>query len=346
MIKFPSIEQFNNIVRAIQQKTQFVEKLEDGTVIVDRLAKMPVIEFNGYVKLHGTNAGICYNKQDGIWYQSRENIISLQYDNAGFASFCLSKNDTFQKIFNSIGNNLNINENETICLFGEWAGKGIQKGVGINEINKSFFIFGVYVKNECENKGRWIGYEKFDDITDNILNNNDNIYHIKNYQNYKITIDFNKHLYYQSLLHDLTMEVESECPVAKAFGFYNKIGEGIVWSYLNDGELMLFKTKGDKHANGSKVTVVKNQDNERLQLIYDIAQKVTPVWRLEQMLNLACDTLNGGIVEPKKIGEYLKMLNTDICKEDFLIISDSGLTFKDIVSTVSRIAKDYFISNM
>jgi hypothetical protein len=35
-------------------------------------------------------------------------------------------------------------------------------------------------------------------------------------------------------------------------------------------------------------------DNDKIRLDCDIADKVTPTWRLAQMLETACDFMNGG----------------------------------------------------
>jgi hypothetical protein len=56
---------------------------------------LPTLRFTGTIKLHGTNAGIGYNNKDGVWCQSRSNIITPKNDNAGCASFVESNKDYF-----------------------------------------------------------------------------------------------------------------------------------------------------------------------------------------------------------------------------------------------------------
>ena len=75
-ISFPSIEKFSTVVSNVLRRNNFVGLDENGDAIYDPSKPKPVINFKGSVKLHGTNAGVCYNQIDGIWYQSRENIIT------------------------------------------------------------------------------------------------------------------------------------------------------------------------------------------------------------------------------------------------------------------------------
>lgn len=62
MIKFPSIEQFRNIVSNILRHFNFVGLDESGEAIYDQTLQKPTITFKGTVKLHGTNAGVSFNE--------------------------------------------------------------------------------------------------------------------------------------------------------------------------------------------------------------------------------------------------------------------------------------------
>ena len=145
-ISFPSIEQFRNVIAGINRQYNFVGLDETGEPIYDTTLTKPTLTFKGTVKLHGTNAGVCYNKVDGIWYQSRENIITPEKDNAGFAFFAESNLGSFMALINIIHlkENLDTSKN-TVTIYGEWCGGNIQKGVGITNLPKSFFIFGVKI---------------------------------------------------------------------------------------------------------------------------------------------------------------------------------------------------------
>ena len=151
MIKFPSIDQFRTVVSNINRQYNFVGLDENGEAIYDPSLPKPTLKFKGTVKLHGTNAGVSFNEESGMWAQSRENIITPEHDNAGFAFFAHSHETEFLRMFFDVATKENIDvDKNTISIYGEWVGKGIQKGVGISNIEKSFFIFGVKITPHTE----------------------------------------------------------------------------------------------------------------------------------------------------------------------------------------------------
>lgn len=80
MIKFPSIEQYRNVVRAVHDHTRYVGKDEDGNPVFDGNIPLPTLLFRGTVKLHGTNASVVRDTQMHAWTQSRENVITPMKD--------------------------------------------------------------------------------------------------------------------------------------------------------------------------------------------------------------------------------------------------------------------------
>lgn len=342
-IKYPSIEQFRTVISNVNRRVGYAGMDDNGEAIYDHTRPKPVLTFKGTVKLHGTNAGVSYNTKDGIWYQSRENIITPTQDNAGFAFFANGNEATFIEMFESLAKENGVDlDNNTITIYGEWAGASIQKNVGITNLPKSFFIFGVKASPfeieglEKQAPAYWL------DSTE-LRKPESNIFNIDDYETFSIDIDFNVPQMVQNTLVDLTIRVEEECPVAKAFGFLNTIGEGIVWTYTaEDGTRYLFKTKGEKHAGKSKVKTIHKVDDVKLQKILDLASAVTPVWRLAQMLEQACDLNNGGQLDRSKLGEYIKLVIADIVKEDSDLIVKEGLELKDIAKYVSETSRRYF----
>jgi len=343
-ISFPSIEQFRNIVANVNRQFNFDGLDDDGEAIYDHNKIKPTLTFNGTVKLHGTNAGVCYNRIDGLWVQSRENIITPEQDNAGFAFFVESNRDVFTHIMAEvmIKNNLDMDTN-TISVYGEWCGGNIQKGVGITNLPKSFFIFGVKITphvdaNDLEavkkNPAYWVEHSY-------LKSPEQKIYNISDYKTYSIEIDFNYPEMVQNKLGELTLEVEEECPVAKAFGF-SGVGEGIVWTCEFNSVVHRFKCKGEKHAGKSKVKTLSKVDDVKINKAREIADKVTPTWRLAQMIEKSCNLGNGGELDRAKLGVYLKMIMDDVIKEDLDILVEAGLEPKDVSKYVSEIAKRYF----
>jgi hypothetical protein len=346
MIKYPSTPQFREVVVDVSRRYNFSGLDENGNPIYDPSKPKPIIKFIGTVKLHGTSAAVLFNNKSGLWCQSRGNIITPQSDNAGFAFFAESTKDSWLKIINEIRDKYNINlDDNTIGVYSEWAGGNIQKGVGITNIEKSCFIYGIKISpiSETEDDQKsayWVNYEGFSC-------NENKIYNILDFETFEIEVDFNRPELIQNKLVELTLSVEDECPVAKYFGFPNTVGEGIVFINLDDdGRRIFFKSKGEKHAGTSKVKTLKKVDDIKIQKCIDLAEKVTPTWRLEQMLTETFNLLNGGELDVKMTGDYIKSVVNDVLKEEILTISDENLEFKDIAKYVSQISKNYLFKKL
>lgn len=350
LIKMPSICQFRDVVSNISRHHNFIGLDENGDVIYDHSLPKPIITFKGTVKLHGTNSGVSGNFTDGdlsIWSQSKGNIITPQSDNAGFAFFVESNKALFEEMISSVYIKENLDtQNNTVTIYGEWVGKGIQKGVGICNLPKSLFIFGVkitpHTNTEEElrvNPAYWVDSSYLRSIEYKI-------YNIEDYPTFDIVVDFNKPELSQNDIIDLTIAIENECPVSKSFGFPDTIGEGLVFNCDFKDVRYTFKSKGEKHAGVSKVKTLKFVDDDKIRKVIEMADKVTPPWRLEQMLNETFDILNGGDFDIKQMGKYIKSVVNDIIKEELLTISDGGLEIKDITKYVSEISRNFFIQRL
>src|SRR5277367_970059 len=76
MIKFPSIEQSRHVLPSIIRDAQFTHvDAENKTPCYDTSAQLPVLEFRGTVKLHGSNAAMVQTVSSAtgksIHFQSR-----------------------------------------------------------------------------------------------------------------------------------------------------------------------------------------------------------------------------------------------------------------------------------
>jgi hypothetical protein len=342
-ISYPSIEQFRNIIATVNREANFVGLDENGDAIYDTSKPKPVLTFKGTIKLHGTNFGVSYNSIEGMWAQSKENIITPQNDNAGSAFFVETNKDAFQQLFAEVAEKYNIDTTtNTISIYGEWAGKGIQKGVAISNIEKSMFIFGVKItpfpKGEDDKTPAYWVDSSF------LRNPEKRIYNIEDFKTYSIDIDFNLPQLAQNRIIEMTIEVEDECPVSKELGHIG-IGEGIVFSHMTSkGKVYRFKSKGEKHSKASKVTTLKPVDDVKLNKIIEIVNKVTPDWRLEQMLDKTFDLINGGKIDIKQMGMFIKNVMGDILKEESDILAEAGLEPKDISGKVAERSKNYFFA--
>lgn len=343
MIKFPSIEQFRTVISEVRY---FYKDLE-----------MPTLKFRGAVKLHGTNAGVCWSKGKGLWVQSRKNVITPEKDNAGFAKFVHKQKADFEKLLRAIlsATEYSDNPDAKIALFGEWCGKGIQAGVAIAEVSPRLVVFGVSVTIPYSNPNPdldmmeeriWLPLEASQDaLHESPLSD---VYHIANYPTWTIDIDFNKPQLSQNILAEITEEVERECPVGKAFGV-SGIGEGVVWT----GQLTVpggatknlrFKVKGEKHSV-SKVKTLAPVDVEKVKSIQEFMDYAVTENRMAQGYDELI-TKKGLVPDTKQIGPFIKWVRDDVLKEESDTMKASGLEAKDISKALSIRAKAWFQKKM
>lgn len=334
-ISYPKIHQFANVIRGITRKCTFMGYDETEKPIYDGSIEKPVLTCYGTVKLHGTNASICYNSDDGFWVQSRNQILRNS-DNCGFKKFCDDNKVEMTEIINNIIEEHKIDTKlYTVSVYGEWAGKGVQKNVAISELEKAFYIFGVKITkpSDPEFVNYWLPYEKYRFKSDSIWN-------IYEFQTFEVEVDFNNPKLSQEKFYELTKMVGDECPVAKHFGV-SGIGEGIVYKCDYKGETHTFKCKDERHAGESRVKKVKKGNSELETKLLKITNMVTPVWRLKQMFDKI--TNNSEDMSRKYIAGYIKLVLDDIVEEESVVLEENDVNLKQIRSYISNICRKYFI---
>jgi hypothetical protein len=328
---FPKIGQYRQVVKEAKQRAAYTGKDENGDPVYDFTQLAPTIKFKGTVKLHGTNAGIGHTEEDGLWAQSRSNIITPENDNMGFAKYVEEHKQAFLALVEHVRYvNPQLKPNDGVFIFGEWAGKSIQKGVGISQIEKSLFIFDVKVVPED-------GSEAYHLPSDYLRDKDNRIYNIEDFFCFDIEIDFNAPEMAQNVLADITTEVEKLCPVAKAFGFEG-IGEGVVWVAQVNGHNYRFKVKGDKHSVTKNKTLAK-VDTEKLNSINEFVEYAATENRLEQGLGII---FPDGVLDQKKTGEIIKWVVSDIVSEESDTLADNGLEMKDVGKYLSNKVRQMF----
>lgn len=316
MIKFPSIEQYRNIIREVKTNHDFQGKDELEQPIYQHLSPYPVLDFVGTVKLHGTNASIVKYK-DRVEYQSRERVLSLQQDNYQFALSMSNKDLSF--LFE------NIVFSEYIAVFGEWIGQGVQSGVAVSNLSKTFVIFAYKVDDV------WMDIQRSDF--------NQNIYHIENFPTWNLEIDFNSPESVQNRLVELTEQVEKECPVGKHFGIPG-VGEGIVWA--TSDRRYCFKVKGEKHSS-TKVKTLASVDTELIESMNEFVDNVLTESRLKQGIEKLKEMQLE--VSQKSTREYLKWIIGDIIKEEQDTIIANQFDLKKLNPLLSNKARVWFFNN-
>lgn len=333
-ISYPKIAQFRNVVSNINREITFIGLDEDGNAIYDPSIKKPILTFKGTVKLHGTNASVCFNSTDGFWIQSRENIITVEKDNAGFAFFAESHKVELCSLLDDL-----IDENQidtkvyTVSIYGEWAGKGIQKGVGISQLDKAFYVFGVKVsKTQDEDfNAYWID-------SSNVRNTDCRIFNVEDYETYSIDVDFNMPQLAQNKFGEITEKVENECPISKAFGIDNGLGEGVVWSVEYKDSVHRFKVKGDKHS-ATKVKKLASVDVEKLKTIQDFINYSVTENRFNQAVENVFDEED---LDVKKMGDLIRWFVKDIASEEMDTMLENGLEPKDVNKYISTRVREMF----
>ena len=340
--KFTDIGQFRNVIKAVQQSAQFVKIDEDGLVVVNINATMPTIRFHGSTKIHGTNSGVAQNPEKKMWYLGRNHNVTVENDNAGFAFFAESHKEVFKKLFNKLYDLENLMlDKKTVIIYGEWCGKGIQKGVAINELPKMFVIFAIKVQNESkENKE---SYYLDRTLWKDLKSPEDRIFNINDYPSFDIDIEFGNPSEAQNKLVEITEQVEKECPVGKAFGI-SGIGEGVVWEGNWNNARYIFKVKGEKHSS-SKVKKTAHVDVEKVNSIKEFVEYAVTENRLNQAIEQVFITNS---LEPsrKGTGEFLRWVVKDVHKEEMDTMLENNLEPKDVNGMISDKARTWFFNKL
>jgi hypothetical protein len=339
--KWASIEQFSNVVKQVRQWAKY-----HGVAL-------PTITYKGSVKLHGTNAAIVLhrdaNGEISVHAQSRERMLTIESDNAGFCLWVMHNKEAFNEWAE-----IYLNWNETLYVYGEWCGGTIQKGVALNQLEKHFALFSRVVidRNGDEYWGHCHSFSTIETTGAGAMTKIDEIV-----EPLQITVDFNDPGAVQAFLFEETMKVETECPYAKAFGV-SGIGEGLVWTPMNqvvvekdDGTevtlpTILFKTKGEKHS-ASKVKVVKEITSAEIEARQNVKEFLDD-FVTENRLSQGFDKLTemGLSHEMKNLGAYLKWVSGDVLREGRDVIEASMLDPKEICKAIPDIARKYFMNRL
>lgn len=326
---FGSITQFRNICKQIKMEAEYQGKDADGNAIYNPNAPKPTLTFTGTVKLHGTNAAIVYSKEHGLYAQSRERVLSIESDNAGFAFYVESNREYFEKAY---GQALEDQKLDALVVYGEWAGGNIQKGVGICNIEKQFYPFlckHIYRDTEYSFIPYWEATPESKE------------YPVTAFQTFTLDIDFNHPEIVQNELIRITEEVERECPVAKHFG-HSGIGEGVVWTANWNGKQYRFKVKGEKHSS-SKVKTLASVNTDKIESCQKFAEYAVTESRFEQALQAV---FPDGNLDVKQIGALLKWMNADIIKEEMDTLVANNLEFKEVAKYIADATKMRFFERI
>jgi len=276
-------------------------------------------------------------------FQSRNRVLTIVNDNYAFAKFAEKNIETFKSFDAELRKDSKL-KNKILVYYGEWAGAGIQKGVGISNLEKFFILFSVKSKDE-DKKGIYLKREKWEKLKDE----NNRIFNINDIEHQDIEIDFNKPEEAVNKMVEYVNNIEKDCPVSSYIHTHDKIekpseniGEGMVFvGFLND-ERYTFKVKGKKHSN-SKVASLTVADIAKI----DSARKFSEIHATENRFMQGievCFTSNNITEYSKKdIGTFINWVASDIIEEEKLTLVNSDLDIKKVKSYISTIAAKWFI---
>jgi len=348
-VNMGSIVKFRDIVQKIKRNAHFVSYNEEtNEVTLDESRELPILDVNYTEKIHGTNAGFQYNGSD-VMYQSRKKEITIENDNAGCAYFLNQRVDVLKDMVHNIANknNLVLDENYSIVLFGEFCGGNIQRKTAVDGLDKMFIMF-----KYC----RYIDYSDPENITITLYENTEeskenDIHNIQFFPKASgtIKVNFNKPDEALKLMESMVEEVEKSSYAGESFGIQNNIGEGFVFDTIYQDEILFWKVKGEEHSKSpvKRKRVKSELPKEVLEFVNYIA---CAEFRLDQMYNetrLEAENVND-CLSTKYIGNYLKKVTQDVWKEELDKAQEMipDLEPKKLNGLISKVAKSYFIDKL
>jgi len=305
----------------------------------------PVVLYWAKVKLHGTNAGVKVTPDGQVFALSRSAVITPESDNAGFARFVHENQTEFAKLARPSGD---------VIVYGEWCGKGIQKGVAVSEIaERVYAVFAVRMMRQGGNE-LVVDREEILDLMRFMCMRR--VYVIPWYapeaQPVEFLIDWSADAEtLQSTVDEINLHVlavEVCDPWVKAEFGLEGTGEGLVLyprtkahqGYKAFGDVG-FKAKGEKHQIVAHTKPVQ-VDATAAATAAAFAELVATEGRCDQ----GCRLVNGGELgfDMKNMGAFLKWMNTDILKECQAELEASGLDEKAAMRAASDRARNWYIA--
>lgn len=316
--------------------------------------KVSQINLTGTVKVHGTNMGISYWNDKSVNVQTRNELVipTVTHDTFGMNVYLaqLSPQTVMDMLSPLIGDATGI------IMYGEFFGRGIQKGVAVSECNKSFMVFSVVrLYDDVDENGEhcWkrehLPVESIPSIPEK------NFYRSCDFKQYNVTFEG---VVDRDVLMKHTLEVEENCPVGTTINpeCESRIGEGIVWDgevVLENGERqhILFKTKGDKHKRAAGSAKSKEKP-ERTPEQNSVVRRFFEVAVTNDRLEQGFEYLNtiGLLHEVKNIGHYIKWVLNDISTEHASDITEIlypvALDWLSVRKEVTETVRNYFLNKI
>lgn len=303
-LKFPKIGKFQDALKEMRKN------------------EMTEITYLITPKMHGTNAALAFKDGELQHCQSRNRILSVLRDNAGFAEFVTQHTEALEEAFKDEGE---------YYIFGEWIGPSTIKGAAVGALDQRYFV----AFQKCKNN-QW-------NPVDYIHSEDSQIRSVSEFfpkLEYSVKVD-KRHEVYDELM-EITKAITINCPVA--YGLENVehgVGEGLVGSTPGDNPGLWFKIVGDKHKNG-KGSKTKLSDTD-YEAITD-ADAFTLVFFDEGRLEQGLDYMREMLIEDsiKNTGEFIKWANKEFEEEGLKDYLEQGLEGKLAKRSISKRCGKWF----
>lgn len=312
--EFPSIESFAHVHKYLT-----------------RGAWPPRIRFGAKIKLQGTNAGVRVSPDGEVAAQSRSRDITPEEDNAGFAAWVQASEEAWRSAARTpLG----------AVFFGEWAGKGIQKGDAVCQLDrKYFFVFAIQHADDVIVDPETI--ERLIPDLDDVL--------VLPWMEVYEELDFDDRAACVAFAERVSAKAEEigerDPFIAEVFGVEGP-GEGIVvfphsrTSQLRDDwASKTFKAKAEAH----RVKKSKSAAGVKLEVpegVTEFVESFVTDARCEQAVSEACE----GVVEKRRTGDFMKWIGNDIRKESIDELEAMGLEWKRVAGFVNKAAQRWFLT--
>lgn len=321
---WPSIEAWYNVKRNVSK--------------YDVMPNVSAVDYKGKIKLHGTNAAVVIESTGAVRALSRASVLSRESDNYGFAAYVA---DHLAESYSQLSQT-----NKTIYVYGEWCGKGVQKGVALSQLQSRVFAIFACV------------------VVDNVTEAKTFICEPNELQRFSLT---EHSAYVLPWMHSCTLnvrtdnvdeidkinklveEVEQVDPWVKSTFDISGTGEGLVMYPFVDGRCTFelfqnfaFKAKGEKHKVVEKEKPV--QDNvPSADSVAAYVKLVLTDARYEQGVRATND---GEFKhDMRKVGDFIAWMKADLAKETSNILEASGIqNVKFAYDACAKAARERYIA--
>lgn len=215
---------------------RFQELVEEISCLPDRL---PMLDFEGTLKLPGTQAALTLNLEtDHLTLQSRHQVLGPDADPCGFVKFAQQHQAELIALMRVLSQGVAhwFANGNLLTLYGVWAGEDLKHGVAPAQLPGCLSVFALKHSPEFPDshsrveEGVWLDprlpspflFAGLEQISD--------------YARYHLQIDFNSPASLADAQQQITRwlaSLDSQCPVAQAKGVRGMC-EGIVWVHQSE----------------------------------------------------------------------------------------------------------------